>query len=118
MQVQMQVHLLQKLCVCKRFSRRDVLFPQLWKLHLVLALTGDWLRPFLAAEGESHLTGFARLQVDVLESGQPFFVGGDAAQHVAHVELHHFIAGALSGVGHLAGGCDALVGGGWWLPRA
>ncbi len=55
----------------------------------------------LAVDGEGQLLGFARFEVDALEACKILFVGGDAAQYVADIELHYFISGTFAGVGHL-----------------
>ena len=55
----------------------------------------------LAVDGEGQFLGFARLEMDALEACKVLFVGGDAAQYVADIELHYFISGAFTGVCHL-----------------
>ena len=54
----------------------------------------------LAVDGEGQLLGFARFEVDALEACKILFVGGDAAQYVADIELHDFCAVTLAGIGH------------------
>ena len=60
-------------------------------------------------DGEIHLLGLARFEADALKPYQVFLVGGNAAHFVAHVELHHFVAGALAGVLDVTGYMDRLA---------
>ena len=52
----------------------------------------------------------ARFEVDALEACKILFVGGDAAQYVADIELHYFISGTFAGVGHLQADGGRLFG--------
>lgn len=54
----------------------------------------------LAVERESNLFGFSRFQTDAFKAGKILFVGGNAAQYIADVELYHFITGTFAGIRH------------------
>ena len=63
----------------------------------------------LAVDGEGQLLGFARFEVDALEACKILFVGGDAAQYVADIELHDFIRIVVARIGHGYGSSQFAV---------
>jgi hypothetical protein len=56
----------------------------------------------LGAQLEHHLLLGARLEVDPAHALQFHDGTSDRSQHVARVELHHFVAGARTAVAHAA----------------
>ena len=56
----------------------------------------------LRRKHEADFLFLARLQVDALEASQRLYIGGDAADLVAQVELYHLVAGYAARVLHPA----------------